>query len=239
MDAVLEIAKADDKPGNYVFVPIRVDEFTLGFAALTMDLPLSSDAVLYRWCRHMSQYIEQVKSNVLIRQLTNRLENLSITDGLTGVYNRAGCESIIYSNFIKNQQTGGRSIVMLADVDNLKHINDTFGHRGGDQAICYAVRILKNTLPDDFMIGRYGGDEFLIVGCVREEMELGFITAAIDQNMKKYATDVEFDFEPAISVGAIQLAEGDMPDFNECICRADDNMYQIKARHKAEKPIQD
>lgn len=230
-EAVFQAANESQVPGTYVFVPIRNDDINFGFAMLSRGFSIVQNDILYIWTRHMNQYMEQVRSNITIRMLTKRLETLSVTDKLTDVYNRTGCESIIYEKLENCQLDGGRSIVMIADVDGLKHINDTFGHASGDLVIKLAVETLKEVLTDNFMIGRFGGDEFLL-GCVSfEEMDLESLALSI---MKRYAEKAdmkELPFKLSMSVGGIQLAKGDAFHIEECIQKADQIMYQIKKLH--------
>ena len=114
----------------------------------------------------MSQYSEQVKSNSVIDQLNRRLEALSVTDALTGIYNRAGCESVMYPALSQNQLNNGRSVFMLADVDHLKYINDTFGHAMGDIALKDTGTKLTMIFSHNDILGRISGDEFQAFLCL-------------------------------------------------------------------------
>lgn len=233
-ESIFAISSQKKTSGIYFFVPIRVDEVCPGFAMLSNDFSIFQKDVLYLWCRHMSQYTEQVKSNSVINQLNKRLEALSITDALTGIYNRTGCESVIYPSLEQNQLTGGQSVVMIADVDHLKYINDTFGHSDGDIAIQTTVKVLQASLPDSFMIGRYGGDEFLIAGIVSDEIDLDHILKRVLDDAAYESRMQNLPYTISISIGAIQLQKGE--DFNilDCIQKADQKMYKMKSIHHQE-----
>jgi len=230
-DAIFDFANANSAPGIYIFVPIRLDTTPLGFAVISKGFSIFQNDILYLWCRHMSEYMEQVLANIKISHLTKRLESLSVTDGLTGVYNRTGCESIIYPALSKNQHMNGRSILMIVDLDRLKYINDTFGHGSGDIAICTTVKAMKKALSDEFMIGRYGGDEFLIAGCVKEEMDLRKIADDISNALIEEAKKIDVPYKISASVGGLQLKVDEEFDINECIKIADENMYKEKTIH--------
>lgn len=229
--SIFQASDASEMPGTYIFVPIRNDELNFGFAMLSRGFSIVQNDILYIWTRHMNQYMEQVRSNITIRMLTKRLETLSITDKLTDVYNRTGCESVIYEKLENCQLDGGRSIIMLADVDGLKHINDTFGHASGDLTIKLAVETLKETLPDGFMIGRYGGDEFLL-GCVSfEDVDIEQIAEAVMERYRDKTEKEKLPYKLSMSVGGIQLNRGDTFKIEECIQKADQLMYRIKNVH--------
>lgn len=233
-EIISTIAQNASEPGTYVFVPIRIDDITFGFAGLSQGFDLFQNDILYLWCRHMSEYTEQVKSNIMIKRLNERLEALSVTDALTNVYNRTGCETIIYPALAANQQQGGQSIVMLADVDRLKYINDKYGHGCGDTAISLATIALQKALPSDFLIGRYGGDEFLIAGCVDTACDLEELVNKIDATIEDEAISHKLQFKLRISVGAIQLEKGQAFDISECIKKSDNKLYLVKEQHHNE-----
>lgn len=230
-DAMFSIAEKSVMAGTYIYVPVRVDDAVLGFAMISRGFSIVQNDILYIWTRHFNQYIEQVKSNIMIAQLTKRLEALSVTDGLTGVYNRTGCETVIYPKLERCQQQGGQSVLMIADVDRLKRINDTYGHGNGDLAIKVSIEALRQALPEDFMIGRYGGDEFLIGGCMKDEMDVDALIEQIAVSLKKEAADKEVPFKLTMSVGGLQLSKGTRFDIDDCIQKADAKMYKIKAEH--------
>ena len=97
-------------------------------------------------------------------ELNKRLSKLSYTDGLTGVYNRMGCEGIAYPFLEKCHEQGKNACMMFADINKMKVINDKYGHLQGDLAICTVAKVIQQVLKDKWIVVRYGGDEFLMVG---------------------------------------------------------------------------
>ena len=92
----------------------------------------------------------------------NRLLNmLSITDGLTGINNRRGFLDSVQSQVNSLFNEGKPAMLLFADMDNLKQVNDRFGHKNGDYAIKSIAGILKESFQADDVIGRIGGDEFV------------------------------------------------------------------------------
>jgi two-component system cell cycle response regulator len=97
------------------------------------------------------------------QRLLHSLRGLSLVDDLTGLYNRRGFLSVGASH-LQLAQRGGRPFVLLyADLDGLKEINDTFGHPEGDAALVKAAEILRDTFRHSDVIARMGGDEFVIL----------------------------------------------------------------------------
>jgi diguanylate cyclase (GGDEF)-like protein len=96
-------------------------------------------------------------------QLLSKIRELSVTDELTGLYNRRGFFQLALSrlNFL-SRSADDTLLLLMFDLDGLKQINDTYGHSEGDTALKSFADILKQTLRQDDIIGRIGGDEFIV-----------------------------------------------------------------------------
>ena len=229
--AIFHTARESEKPGLYLLVPLHGDDKNYGFAMLSQNRTIFSDRMLYIWTRHMNQTLEQVRSNVKIMELTRRLSDLSMKDGLTGTYNRLGCEKILYPFLRECQEKGGRGIVMIVDIDCMKKINDTFGHTSGDQAIMLLAEALRSGLPEDFYIARYGGDEFFVAGEMKEEMTRDELSERVMQRLDELASIHQVPYTLKASLGAVVLEQGESFDLVETVQRADDMMYHYKKEH--------
>ena len=116
---------------------------------------------------HVIEYTRDVterkKSEEERKRLIERLEYLSTVDGLTGLLNRRALgEQLVYEIERSRRYESDLSII-LCDLDNLKEINDTYGHLAGDTALQIVASTLRNSLRNVDMAGRYGGDEFLVI----------------------------------------------------------------------------
>lgn len=81
-------------------------------------------------------------------------------DFLTGIYNRNGITRLI-DNFLESEQEE-RGALCFLDLDNFKQINDQYGHRYGDEVLCNVVKSICRNVRDEDLVGRFGGDEFVI-----------------------------------------------------------------------------
>ncbi len=230
-ETIFAAAERNEEPGVYIFVPLRNDGIALGYAMLTSGFDILNNSLLYIWTRHGNQNLELVRSNVKIASLTRELEALSIKDSLTGLYNRNGIESIVYPRLATWQNNGGQGVLMFADMDRLKRINDTYGHNSGDLAINTLGQALRDNLGEEYHIGRLGGDEFIVVGLLTGRIDSTGLAKELEDVVAKASRESKLPFEVTVSIGAIQLAKGEAFDEKTCIEKVDAQMYRIKKMH--------
>lgn len=231
-DALHWLARLKKEPKLYTVVPILGDLRTYGFAVLTGDLRIAMDNQFYIWTRHTSQYLEQVRRNLTITDLTRKLTQLSVTDVLTGIYNRAGCEQIAFPMLEEWRNRGGTGVIMLVDIDKMKTINDVYGHSNGDLALRTVASVLKSGLPDDWIVSRFGGDEFFVGGRLHgQEVDLEKLRTNLEGRLAREAKKRELEFPLTISIGTARMKPEDTVEIMQYLEMADDDMYEIKQAH--------
>jgi len=105
--------------------------------------------------------IRQITANQLIREMNEELEKVSMTDYLTGLYNRHGLSFILKNELA--QYKDSPILVLYIDLDNFKYYNDTFGHDVGDFVLVHFTKIFTSLIGEDGFAIRYGADEFVMV----------------------------------------------------------------------------
>lgn len=156
----------------------------------------------------------------LERYLTSqRLEHALITDPLTTVYNRHKMNQIVQDNQIVSNETQ-ISIVML-DIDFFKTVNDTYGHYVGDQVLHYLGKTLMQEVPENGMVIRFGGEEFILIlpGCAPEHAY-----ERAETIRKKIAKSKEAPVKFHISAGVVKYNG----DFEKSVKAADHALYHAK-----------
>lgn len=98
-----------------------------------------------------------------VKLRTRELEQLAMSDGLTGLYNRRHAFELLERELSASIRYGRSLSVLMADIDDFKGINDAFGHRAGDAVLADIARAIKSALRATDFAGRYGGEEFLVV----------------------------------------------------------------------------
>ena len=160
-----------------------------------------------------------------LRDANEALQKIATTDDLTGLHNRGYLLKQLASEIEAVKQQGGDLSIILADLDGFKRINDTFGHNFGDQVLKQAGAALGNALRDKDLVGRYGGEEFLLI---LPDADLGKSTLIAERVRQSIASCrwEKDNFRVTISGGVVQYAGESV---EELLKRADELLYQAKA----------
>ncbi len=174
--------------------------------------------------------ISRMKVNVLSFQLKKRLELSAITDGLTGLFNHRHILERLEEEIHKARRYNRPLSVIMMDIDNFKHINDTQGHQGGDLVLTSVAETMRSHIRETDVAGRYGGEEFLIV---LPEADI----AAARTTAEKLRTAIAIlmpitDGKPVVTVsaGVAEWKAGE--DSSGLVHRADDFLYSAKRNGK-------
>lgn len=231
-DCIFETAEKADKPGYYVFVTLYGDTTVYGFAMMSGPLNVASESQYYIWTRHMNSALEQVANNMMLDRLWKEVEVRSVTDALTGVYNRHGCEQTTYPMLIDWGKKGGTALVMLVDVDRMKVINDIYGHISGDQALGIITTALKKGLPDGFQVSRYGGDEFFVGGVLKDEnSDIEELVKSLENTLAEEVKSRDVEYTLTMSIGCAKATPTSVVDIEKALVTADKDMYIRKELH--------
>jgi diguanylate cyclase (GGDEF)-like protein len=160
---------------------------------------------------------------------------LSLTDELTGLYNRRRF-LVLTEQCLKVAARGKkRSLLLFIDVDNLKGINDRYGHAEGDLALKNLAGVLKKTFRESDIIGRFGGDEFvLLMESADEKSEL--LITRLHENLDDHNASVSCRYHLSVSVGTALFDPEHPVSIDELLTRADSSMYGQK-RRKETQPV--
>jgi len=158
--------------------------------------------------------------------------SLSMLDHLTGVYNYRGFThnaEIIY----QNAQRHGAFRICFLDIDDFKKINDTYGHKVGDEALIEVAGIIKTSFRQSDVMGRLGGDEFAVCGISKPGFENVFINR-LDEKIQQFNKSGCQPFHLAISMGCVEISAFQDYSFEDALAEADKSMYAVK-RAKQER----
>ncbi|MEW6601857.1 MAG: diguanylate cyclase, partial [Nitrospirota bacterium] len=175
----------------------------------------------------------------ILRDITERktaetkIKEAAITDGLTGLLNRHGFFTLAEQQVKIARRSGKAFALVYMDLDNLKHINDTLGHKTGDQALKDVGEILRRTFREADIIARIGGDEFTVL--LDNDVTPGTgdtIARHIQSNLEKFNESRGRPFRLSISIGTTRCDPRSPCSLEDLLNRADLLMYNNKIRKK-------
>lgn len=172
------------------------------------------------------------QKNLELEKANERLRSLSLTDELTGLNNRRGF-LILAAGLLKFARRANHPLCLLyIDMDCLKQLNDTCGHAEGDIALTHFVTLLTETFRDSDVIGRMGGDEFVILTVDAAEKDIAAIRARLQSNINDYNRQSVRGYNLSFSLGVAQLDLSATFTIDEALAQADALMYQQKRMKK-------
>lgn len=206
-------------------------------------LPLIKESMLYedfygghRLARAFDIRVVKLGDGIAVawRDITARkraedeMRALLLVDELTGLYNRRGFLTLSQHQLKIARRMNREMLLMFADVDGLKQINDTFGHLEGDRALIDTASILKESFRDPDIIARIGGDEFsvLVIEASREHIEA--ISTRFRDNLKAHNEKIKRPYKLSVSIGVAHYDPDQPCLINELLEQADKSMYDQK-----------
>jgi diguanylate cyclase (GGDEF)-like protein len=209
----------------FFFIPLFFEDEEVGIILLPFEPSRSQEA--YERLR------VSVSSALKGAELLSTIQTLSVTDELTGLFNRRGFFQFVYSRMQHlRRNTGILPIVMFMDMDGLKAINDTYGHKEGDIAIAAFAKILQNALREEDIIGRMGGDEFTVFSSVKSVENGRLVVQRIREKIDEYNAQNLHPYKVMGSIGSVILDNMTKECFEAAMLSADSILYEEKMEKK-------
>jgi diguanylate cyclase (GGDEF)-like protein len=164
--------------------------------------------------------------------LQEKLLKMSVTDELTGLYNRRGFFTLVEQQLRLAKREKDTVYMLYADLDNLKGINDAFGHQEGDQALIESADVLRETFRGSDIIARIGGDEFVVVpiGSTKEGAEIA--TSRLFQSLAQHNEKKQRNYTLSFSIGMAYYDPATPYSIDDMLSKADALMYEEKQKKK-------
>lgn len=162
-----------------------------------------------------------------VKESNKVLDEMSHSDPLTGIYNRRGFVSAVQKIINAPENYAATAMAIYADMDNLKIVNDEFGHDDGDFALRTIAQALKDSFRKSDVIARMGGDEFAVFAITNGENCAGLIRDRIQSKLKELNKN-DKPYYVNMSIGAYEFKIHPEVDINEILSLADEDLYKEK-----------
>jgi len=228
------------------YVPVRVGEDIIGSFEVYLDVSPAYERIVTAVRLSLvvlltvlviafaALYVPMHQGTSRLEQVQGRLRELASTDILTGLFNRRHLFARIGEEYRRMGRESRRTTrvdrigFIMIDIDHFKSINDNHGHLGGDEVLREASRRLKACLRTYDVIGRYGGEEFLVVLPQTDLASAGLVAERMRLAIRETPFDVEGKtIQVTASFGAAQSEDAD-EDVEKVLRRADDGLYRAK-----------
>lgn len=156
------------------------------------------------------------------------LRGLSLVDELTGLYNRRGFLTLAQSHITQAARAQRRFVLVMADLDGLKPINDTYGHADGDGAIRLAADVLRQSFRSTDVLARLGGDEYAVLALETHEGSERAMQARVEAGLQAANASGERPYRIGMSMGLFPFAADGRTPLEELMARADQLLYEQK-----------
>lgn len=176
-----------------------------------------------------AELIARVHVHVENKRMRDRLTELSITDGLTGVHNRRHLMEVFEREFDRALRHHRRLSFLMVDIDHFKQFNDRYGHQAGDQVLMKTAEVLRGNLRSHDVLGRYGGEEFALI---LPETDLDGAQTVADRDRQGVEAQTfgpgRKEMRVTVSIGLATYPMKEVERMEDLLRKADAALYRAK-----------
>lgn len=209
-------------------VPLKVEDRVIG----AMAVQSYTDSKLYskRDIKIMEFVSEQVATAIERKRMEEELKRLAHYDTLTGAYNRGYGLELLQRQLKLSKRDKSPLLLAYSDLDNLKDINDEFGHEEGDKVMVQVAKLFKSILREVDIITRMGGDEFLVIFLDSSLNEIPIIRERLSKELARLNQISKKPYKIGFSTGFSNYNPANPQSMDELIRISDQMMYEEKKR---------
>src|SRR5665648_53282 len=209
-------------------VPLKTKDEVIG--AMVVQSYTNPDLYCEEDIQLMEFISEQVATTIQRKQLEEELKKLAHYDTLTGAYNRGYGLELLQRQIKLSKREKSPLLFAYSDLDNLKYINDEFGHEEGDRAMLQVAKLFKSILREVDIITRMGGDEFLVIFLDSSLNEIPIIKKRLSKELACLNQVSKKPYKIGFSTGFSYYNPSNPLPMDELIRIADEMMYKEKRR---------
>ncbi len=179
-----------------------------------------------------AHFIFQIQDITERKRAEAALQSLSLVDELTGLYNRRGFLAVTEQHLAAIRRNEKVPVILYADLDGLKEINDSLGHHEGDRALVKAAEIFKDTFRSSDILARLGGDEFVVLAAIDSQESTESLATRLQEKFSASNASRNRPYDLSISVGLARFDPEAGHSIEDLMARADRAMYEDKRRKR-------
>ncbi len=225
------------KPTAFYFTPVHFNDRCFGYSVISYgDKPMAYSPTFRKWTRYVCASLESLRRQRNLQYMYTKMEENAVTDLLTGIYNRNGFNLYADNMFNEAKKHNQKFTLILGDMNNLKYINDTFGHVEGDFALKSVAEAFTKACTPDMMCFRMGGDEYVIVSrTILSEKEISEIENTIKQYLKDINDTADKPYSISVSLGWVFDEAKRIESVEHTVSIADEKMFAAKEKFKRDE----
>ncbi|WP_139903710.1 diguanylate cyclase [Clostridium thermarum] len=175
------------------------------------------------------EVIARIQSALRYKEYQDKLEEMAMKDGLTGLYNHALIIDLLTKEYSKQNRQGGPIAFAMLDIDYFKKVNDTYGHLKGNEVLKGVADIIQSSIRDSDIAGRYGGEEFSLIFSQLSADKVFAVCERIRRRIGLQSFNLDGEtINITISIGVCYKPIGVDISRNEMIQIADEALYEAK-----------
>ncbi len=219
----INLGIADVMPREVAILPIIYRDSVLGVMMLASMAPFRTNELSL--LESMINQIAIVLENALAHE---KVAQLSITDTLTGVYNRRYLAQRLEEEFRISHRHHSPLSTLIVDIDHFKKINDEFGHQIGDEALIRVAKSLKEHIRDSDLLARFGGEEFVLILPHTPQKDAMIVAEKLRKTIASLVIESMGDHKITISIGVATMPDLNIENSDELLGAADRALYLAK-----------
>ena len=213
----------------YYLMPLHEGEYNYGYMVAAEGSKLMLEYLdLHSYIEKLMLALRIQRFNLQLKVYNENLKKVAAIDAMTGLYNRLELEDKASLLFEEAKKKDNCLLVMFIDINRMKQINDEFGHINGDAAIRLTADAIKSNIKEDWVPVRFGGDEFLVIGSVKDGKEADKFRSSVLDTIENFNKERKWPFELSVSSGYIISAPEEDKTISDYIKDADKLMYETK-----------
>ena len=228
-DLLPDMEKVLDRHDCIMFSPLHFQDEVIGYAANSFNPIYFLFQNTRRFINNTNQIMESFKNRQRLERANAELARIHMLDPMTGIYNRRGFYKNVRKLMSKAEKQGVGVWVFSIDMDNLKKINDSYGHNEGDKAIKAVASLLTKCTAEGGICSRFGGDEFVAVIAETDGADSFF--EKISRSIAEYNRRSKSPYDVVISCGYKVGKPRTLKELDELMKASDHEMYAQKREH--------